>query len=82
LKEFKLPTSENRLAVRERPAKRGALHRGRVHHQPYRIRRALVAQHSVEPARQAGFAFSGAPDSALCAVAVDVSINGLGRAEF
>jgi uncharacterized protein len=59
----------------------GALHCGRVHHRPYRIQRALVTAHSAVPARQAGFASSGAPDSTLCAGAADVAIYLLQRVE-
>ncbi len=57
----------------------GALHCGRVHHQPYRISHAVVPELSVEPARQAGFELASPPISTLCASAVDVSIFGLAR---
>ena len=57
----------------------GALHCGRVHHQPYRISPAVVPGFSVEPARQAGFELAGPPISTLCASAVDVSIFALGK---
>lgn len=55
----------------------GALHCGRVHHQPYQISRAMVPEFSVEPARQAGFELGGPPISALCGSGVDVSIFAL-----
>lgn len=57
----------------------GALHCGRVHHQPYRISHAVVPEFSVEPARQAGFELAGRPISTLCSSAVDVSIFALGK---
>ena len=57
----------------------GALHCGRVHHQPYRISHAVTPEFSVEPARQAGFEITGPPSSTLCASAVDVSIFALGK---
>ena len=57
----------------------GALHCGRVHHQPYRISHAVVPEFSVEPARQAGFELAGPPISTLCASAVDVSVFALGK---
>ncbi|MEO7165857.1 MAG: DUF2071 domain-containing protein [Chthoniobacterales bacterium] len=57
----------------------GALHCGRVHHQPYRISQAVVPEFSLEPARQAGFELAGSPISTLCASGVDVSIFALGK---
>lgn len=57
----------------------GALHCGRVHHQPYRISQALTPQFSAEPARQAGFELDGPPISTLCATRVDVSIFSLAK---
>jgi len=57
----------------------GALHCGRVHHQPYRISHAAVPEYSVEPARQEGFELTAQPISNLCANAVDVSIFALGK---
>jgi len=57
----------------------GALHCGRVHHQPYRMSHAIVPEFSVEPARQAGFELAGPPISMLCARKVDVSIFALRR---
>ena len=57
----------------------GALHCGRVHHQPYRLSHAVVPEFSVEPARLAGFELVGQPISTLGASAVDVSIFALGK---
>ena len=54
--------------------RRGQLKVGQVHHKPYRVGRAHVTQHSVEPAKQAGFALAGPPVSALHAAAVDVEV--------
>ncbi len=55
----------------------GRLFSGRVFHAPYRIHAPVVAECSAEPARQAGFALDGAPQSLLGARPVDVSIFSL-----
>jgi len=52
----------------------GRLYSGRVHHAPYRVSPAEVAEFSVEPARLAGFRLEGEPASLLAALPVDVSI--------
>ena len=58
----------------------GSLYTGRVNHAPYRIATPKVSEFSVEPARAAGFALSGAPASLLAAAAVDVTVFPLTRA--
>ena len=60
---------------------RGRLHRGRVHHAPYRISEAKCAQWSAEPLRWDGFAVpKTAPESALVAKPVDVRVFPLAAA--
>ncbi len=59
----------------------GSLHRGRVHHAPYRILEAECAKWSAEPMRWNGFAVpEQAPDSILAAKTVDVRVFPLAAA--
>jgi len=55
----------------------GQLFSGRVHHEPYRFDAVALGGHSVGPARAAGFACEGAPESVLGADPVDVSVFAL-----
>lgn len=57
----------------------GELREGHVHHLPYRLNRPASVLVSATPAEQAGFSLAGAPDSILCASAVDVEIFPLRR---
>ena len=57
----------------------GRLLAGRVHHATYRIYTPKVSEFSVEPARAAGFALTGAPVSWIAAGAVDVTVFPLER---
>ncbi len=55
--------------------RRGALHCGRVHHRPYRIRTGECDRWSAEPLRLNGFGgLDGEPASVLVAETVDVSV--------
>jgi uncharacterized protein YqjF (DUF2071 family) len=58
----------------------GTLHRGRVHHPPYRIHVPRLDAWSKAPLTAAGFNVPGAPVSVLAAQPVDVTVHALSAA--